>query len=754
MRFDQTGRFAPAGHFPEPDYAESGFAEPGAPRAESGAGVMLSIARRRLLRGLPLVLVLAGQGALGGHSAAQHMRPRYISSLLLMIEPHKPGDVSDRSDFGEAYVDAAKVANVQLVLQSSHLFREVIEAQHLDRDPRFIARPPSLLQRILPEWAGGGADRQDRLSPAERALSVLNRMIDTSREGGSYAVRLEATTPDPALSARLAGAIVNTYLADIVAEKQEGLRHDLQWIMDRVQAQRELLTRSEIEVETKRRELGILGTGAAAEASTDRQTVTALQAELSRADADVSETGARYESARAAGGGGDATELPAMQGSKVLQSLRQMQAEAARQEAALAAHLGPSHPALLQAQQTAAAIDAQVAMERARVLGSVANDYRTAQSRRAAVAARLAAALGVASAVSSAEGRADLRRAEGAAEVNRNAYEALLGKLRALEQLPSSAVPEVRVISGPDMPVAPAFPRPGLFMAGGMLLGLLAGAGAALALPLAAGRIESAADAEEDLGLAVIGMLPALPVRRGRKRAAASFADLVTDDPYGDFADAVRRLRMRLLGRAKGARPRVVMVTSAVPQEGKTTVAASLAVSAAMAGLRVAMVDLDLHRASLSAGMGGLGRAGVMDLLAGDACFEELVQGGDRLLMLGAGTPDLFHAGMVESAALPPLMERLADLFDLVVIDTPPVLAVVDALFAARCADACVLVSAWHRTPRHAVAAAVAALRAAGVPLAGLVLNRVSARQALGYRKPAYAYRALPASLPAVAASR
>lgn len=694
---------------------------------------------RRALRGLPITLVLAGLGAGAGHYAATHVEPRYTSSTVLLIDPAKSGDAVAQSDFAEAYVDASKVASVELMLQSSRLLDEVVSRLRLAEDPRFSRRQPSMLRRLLPARFAGAAG-PDPLPPAKRAAANLERMIRTTRIGSTYAIRIDATAPDGALAQRLSGAVADAYLQDVLSVKRDSLRREMQWMTDRVRLQGEEVARSEAHVEDVRRSLGILGAGPVADASQDRQSVTVLQDEVLKADAAVAEAASRAQ-------GSGAGELPAFQSSKVIQTLRQMQAEAARQEADLAARVGDSYPALREARQTRATLDAELAAERGRVAAALNNEYRAAEARRASLAAALAAAMARTSAVSEAEGRVELRQSEGAAEVNRTAYQASLARLRQIEQQQPHITAEARIISGPDEPDAPSFPKPSLFLLAGLVAGGLAGAGASLGLPLARRQVETAAEAEAWLGLPVLGTLPRLRLRG--ESGLRAIADHVAADPFSEYADAVRLARLRLRA-ACGARGRVVQITSTVPREGKSTVAASLAVSAAEAGTRTLLVDLDLHRATLSAGLRAHENPGLLDIIAGQATIEDAVRPCHfrAVAVLGAGDARLLRPGLVEGRALPALIAHLADSFDLVILDAPPVLAVTDPLIIARMADATVLVTAWRSTPHRHVETALRALRGAGAPLAGLILNKADDTRALGYRRTGYGYLAggLPAA--------
>jgi capsular exopolysaccharide synthesis family protein len=335
-----------------------------------------------------------------------------------------------------------------------------------------------------------------------------------------------------------------------------------------------------------------------------------------------------------------------------------------------------------------------------------------------------------------------LREAERVAEANRIAYEASLGRLRDVEEQQTREEAEARVISEPQVPESPSFPRPAIFLPAGGALGMLTGLGLVLLAPLLRNRIVDAEAAERELSLPVLAMAPYLrrsDLMSGKTRM--TIPEYLATKPYSRFAESLRLLRLGLRN-AGGDGAHVVQFTSAIPGEGKSTLAASMAVSAAAAGIRTVIVDLDFHNPAITRLFRGDDMEGVTDVLIGNVTAGSALRTYEALPLriIGAGSVNEPNPDLIESRQLLELIQNLSKEFDLVVLDTPPVLAISDPILVSSMVDATVVVVAWGNTPSDTVDHAVNRLRAARAPLAGLVLNKVNGVSAGQYGGSNYTY--------------
>jgi capsular exopolysaccharide synthesis family protein len=720
--------------------------EPPPPPPVEMGGLDVRFLVRRLLRGLPIILICAIAGTVGGYFLMSKLPAKYSSSVSILIDPKRPGSYGADTEFANAYVDNSKVSSVEILLQSSKLLRVVVDKLHLADNPLYGGLEPSKLS-VVKSWFTGKKAVMPTLTPAEREALAMGRlwmMVHPARIGITYVIRLDVTASNGPDAARIAGTLADAYIDDLVDSKLDASRRDAAWLSDRMKSQREELIKSEVEVASIQHKFGIVGGDSTTDPAVDRQSVTGVNEELIRVEGEVAAAQSRYEQAESLlKNGGNLESLPDVAESPAIQDLRRKQAEASQQLANLSVRYARNYPTVKQAERDVDALSGLIAREVQRIVVGLKTQYDQAVAHKNALTGEMNRLVGVVNATSNAEGRVELREAERIAEANRVAYEASLNKLRELQQQESRLDVEARVISGPDIPETPSFPRAIQILPAGGVLGLLFGFGLACVLPLGRPQIETAAQVERGMALQVLATIPYLSASRlTHRKRQLSIPEYLTIYPFSPFAETIRLLRFRLRSPAH-AGGQVVQVTSAIPGEGKSTIAASLAISAATGHVRTVLIDLDLHHPAASRLLGNDSRVGVVDILLGDATSDRAVQAHQSLpiAIISAGSINTLRPGIIESKQLADLIRKLRQDYDLVIVDTPPVLSLSDSVLISRLVDLTLLVVAWRDTPRSLIDKAVNILRSTGAPLAGVLLNKVSQPDESSYISDKYSYK-------------
>ena len=712
---------------------------------QASAGIDLAAILRKLLLGLPVLLVCAMLGGAGGFEALRLLPQAYTSSAALLIDPRRPGALGADAAFTNLYVDSGKLASVELILVSAQLLERVVQSEHLAQDPAFGGAHASLPRRLL-TWMlpGGAASGTD--TPAARQARAVTRLADmvrTTRIGITYVIRVDVTAGSAALAQRLNQALIDTYLADQLETKVAAARRDGQWLTAGLETIRRDLTESENQVEAIRQRYGLVETDGTPGSNIGRQAATEANGQLAQAQGQVAASQAVYAQAiRAAKAGGHPEDLPEIAGSALIAGLRRQQAEIDRRMADLAARYTPQYPERITAEADKRALDAQVALAVQHMVRTLHDQYQTDLARRDTLASHLVGLVGTAGSAAAAEGRVKLQQAERTVQAYQAAYAASLTRLRDVEQQQTRQDAEARVISAPDQPDLPSAPKPAILLGGGMAIGTLLGVGGILLSPYPRRRVDDVALPQATWSLPVLAVAPL--VRRGELLAGGapiSLADYVAASPFSPFADSLRLLRMALHLPAGTAQ--VVQFTSAMPGEGKSTLAASLAVQAAGAGLRTILVDLDRWRPAVGTLLGQPPAEGVADVLAGNVPVATAIRRHATVALdiLSAGTASHSGAEAVGGTGMAALIATLRSRYELVVLDSPPVLAVADAILITDLADITLLVCAWRATTRDTIGHAVRMLRAAGAPLYGVVINKAPQTDQLGYTRDLYTYR-------------
>lgn len=331
---------------------------------------------------------------------------------------------------------------------------------------------------------------------------------------------------------------------------------------------------------------------------------------------------------------------------------------------------------------------------------------------------------------------------------NEKMYGTLLERMKEADLARMMNVNNVRLVDPPTQPKSPIRPLTLANVGIGALLGMVLGLGLAILREQLDSSLKTPADVEDKLGLTFLGMLPSLDEgdegrlpyghrKRHRRHAQKLDGDpalYVHQHPLSGVAEAARSLRTNLTFMSPDKPFRMLLVTSAAPSEGKTTVAASIAIALAQTGHRVCIVDCDLRRPRLHRVFGRPGAGGVTGVLVGEATLEEVLKpaqagpAGDRvpnLWCIPAGTPPPNPADLLQSARFKQFLAELGQRFDRVIIDSPPLAAVTDSAIVSTLVDATIFVIRAHATSWHLAKQGLRSLRDVDAKVAGAVLNAV-----------------------------
>jgi len=312
--------------------------------------------------------------------------------------------------------------------------------------------------------------------------------------------------------------------------------------------------------------------------------------------------------------------------------------------------------------------------------------------------------------------------------------EGIIGDLETPSSGGASRV-KVSTVRDASVPTAPSSPATKLNLALGLLVGLLVGVGAAVLREVLNTRVHDDDDVARVTATSVIGRIP-------RDKEAPERPLIVQGSPHARRAESFRRLRTNLQFLQVEDRPRSLVVTSSVPGEGKSTTAINLAITLADAGTDVALVDADLRRPFVARYLGLEGHVGLTTVLIGRADLDDVIQpwGNGHVHVLTSGQTPPNPSELLGSQAMAAVMDQLLAQFDVVILDTPPLLPVTDAALVARQAGGAIVVVGAGTVHRKQLAEALRSLDAVGATVLGLVLNR----QRAGSRDEYYDYGYAP----------
>jgi capsular exopolysaccharide synthesis family protein len=303
-----------------------------------------------------------------------------------------------------------------------------------------------------------------------------------------------------------------------------------------------------------------------------------------------------------------------------------------------------------------------------------------------------------------------------------------------LAPTPASGADPIRLstVAEAGVPTTPSSPNPTANLVIGLVLGLALGIGAAVTRELLDTKVRTEADLQKVTTASVIGTIPLDATGEANPL-------IVQSSPQSPRAEAFRRLRTNLQFLDVGERARAIVLVSAIPAEGKSTTAINLAITLADAGTRVALVDADLRRPSVAAYLGVEGSVGLTTVLIGQADLDDVLQpwGNDRLDVLAAGQIPPNPSELLGSQAMSTVLKELTERYDVVLLDTAPLLPVTDGAILAKLAGGALVTVGAGTVNRHQLAEALGSLESVGARVLGIVMNRMT-RQ--GDRYPYYDY--------------
>jgi len=648
--------------------------------------------------------------------------PRYTAESLVLIDPQDTRIVSMESVVGGLSADQATVQSEAYVLASRSLAERVIERLGLARDAEFN---PALRESLF----GGEPEPADPLTENSAVIDQFLNRLEVKARNESRVISVSFSAWEASRAAAVANAITEEYILARLEAKFDSTKRANGWLNSRVAELREAVEAAETRVERLRRDYGLVGgTGGTLSA----QELSELNSQLITARAQRAEAEVRLRQMRdlvnSPAGAVSASEVL---DSPLIQRLREQEVEIRRRLAELSSELGERHPKLVQLRAEAADLQAKIDTEVAKIVNGLQNEVNVARAREESLQRSLNS---IQNRVATGnERQIELRAAEREAEANRSLLATLLARQKetmSQEDIDSQQA-DARVIAAADPPVKPSFPDVpvimGLAFLGSTILGLLA----VLIMELLDNGFRSGEQVEQSTGAGSLGFIPTAVGRD----SGQDILDYLSGRPKSAFGEAIRTLHWSVSLAFPDRSVRTVLITSSHPSEGKTSVASCLAWVQSRAGQNVLLIDADTRRPSVHKLVRVKRRPGLLDVLAGTASLDEAIRGPETsgFCVLPAGSPTTNVPSLLGSERMSALLAEVAGRFDLVIIDSPPVMAAADARILTSKVDATVMVARWARTPREAVRLSLRQLDAAGGRLAGVLLTMVDVRKHAQY---------------------
>lgn len=708
-------------------------------QGSNGVADLIAFARRQSTIIVAVTLACLGAGVL----YLVNTQPSFTGQATMIIDTHKNNVFQQQLLIGDSPVDSAMVESQVEVLRSENIASSVIKQLHLIDDAEFVGPGGGLLGGLVSAVSGLMDPDAPRSQTGlnRRAVEAFASRLSVKRVGLTYIIEIAFISNDPAKAAQIANAVADAYINDQLNAKYQATQRASVWLQERIAELRKQSSSAEHAVVDFRNKNNLVNSGGRL---MNEQQLSELNTQLILTRGQTAEAKARLDRINEiVSVEPDATVTDTLK-NEVITKLRQQYLELKAREAEWSARYGSQHQAAIQLRNQMQELRHSIKDELQRIAQTYKSDYEIAKQRESALEK------GVNEAVSGTQvtdqAQVSLRDLESSAQTYRTLYNNFLQRYTESVQQQSFPITEARVITAASPPLTKSKPKTTLTLLISSFLGL--------GLGMLVGRLRDLSDrsfrtsdqVEAVLGLNCIGILPLLqpsgPAKNGIPPVSISpggprainhdaevFSEIV-QAPFSRFTEGLRALKVAAdlanIDRSK----KVVAVTSTLPNEGKSTIAACLAQLIAQGGARVVLIDSDLRNPSLTRRLAPHASFGVLELLQGTKTFSEVVWTDPvtKLDFLPAvvGSKIAHTSEILSSQPMVMLFERLRAEYDYVIVDLSPVAPVVDVRSTSGLVDSYIYVVEWGRTRVDAVSHALTDAKNVHEKMVGVVLNKAN----------------------------
>lgn len=648
------------------------------------------------------------------------MQGSYRASASLMVASNEALLRSGSSSAeAQRLGDPADIESQMLMLRSPRLARVILDepkvVQALVADCETTSSGTwftRLMGRVISR-SGCGPDEFD----TRRMLSRLDGGFSIGPTGRSRVIEVSFVSPVPETSVIVANALIDTYLSDDKERKVDTHDNAINWLSSEIARSGEELRAAELQVEAYRSQHGIVR-GQLASISSER--LSALGQQLAAAQATYAQALSRTQSGAAA----DSSEVLA---SRTVGDLKQQSAELSARSAELRQRLGDNHPTVRAAIEQQREIDRRLGGETRRIRDSMQRDVQSAAARVEELRGEYGKLVSEVGQTGGAEAGIAIMVRD--VEARREIYVEQLKKVNILQTERRLLTGDARLVNHAELPDRQWFPKKLPFVGIGGVLSLAIGCGLSLLRDQGDRTLRATSSLGALAGVPVMGYVPWV------RRRSGGWQPKMLPRSASPLQEAIRAMFGRFV-LVPGIAPKTIMISSADIGEGKTFLTLALALFAVSTGRRVLVIEADLRRPSFRSALRLPEGRGLSEHLRGTATVDEIIEDYEGLHIITAGTPAVDSTELLSKNRLDVLLRQAEFDYDLVLVDSPPAMLLMDAHVIARRVDGIVVCASLGRSRPFRVSQAMRDLEASGGHVFGLVVSGGRSGETLEYDLP------------------
>jgi capsular exopolysaccharide synthesis family protein len=666
------------------------------------------------------------------------MVPIYQASSSLLIESEETNVISIEQIYG---LDASKKEYLETqyeILKSRHIASKVVDKLNLGENPTFTAyldHEPYIIDTAKESIKNllTFLPRHDSISLSEvelkqrrreKLVSIFLENLTISPVPNTQVVKISYTSESPALAAEISNTVADVYIENYLEAKFEMTSKATSWLNESLAGLREKLERSEQKLaEFYEREQLVNLDGVVGLASEELQ---GLSEQLLEAENRLKQTQIIYNQVQ--GFNGDPAELadmPAVQNHPSVQNVKKAELEALSNVSELSEVYGPKHQKMISAKAELASVKQTLINQVRSLISGINSEYRQAESQVNSLRISVERAKEEFRKLTTLESKRKILQRE--VETNQQLYDSFFTRLQETNEVDGFETANARVLDKATIPTKPLKPNKSLILVATFIVSTGFGMFVAIVLDFLNSGIRSVGDVERKLGQQMMGLIPWQPHRKNEHLPLRVFFD----SGNHVFSEALRTLRTSIQLLDLTGNKKVLMVTSSVPKEGKTTVAINLAFAMGQLG-KTLLIDADLRKPSIAKRFDLPGfQPGLTNLVAGTHeigdCLYKDVQSNVDVLTAGSKTQN--PQELLLSDAFQATIEKLKDLFEHIIIDTAPTQAVSDAIIVSKYTDNLLFVVKADATNEKVVSNSLERFMSIGKRIDGVILNQVNVKK-------------------------